>query len=394
MDNYNESHYTWKVILGSLGLIILTITLFYSNYLASELRASEEKNKELYIYALNSLLDSGDTSDSTEEVGIYVEDLGIEFEIQEKFQLPNIIDRGAEGMEADNWGEARDTNEVFLRKKIASFIADGEVPIDYPMGGGKIYIYNSPLVNLIRYYPIVQVFLVSLFIALGYYLLSTARTSEQNRVWAGMAKETAHQLGTPISAMLAWIEHLQESNTDRPEQLEVISELRQDVDRLELIADRFSKIGSDPELERTNIYDQLSDIEVYMKRRASRKVQFNFAKSDTPIYVLVNQHLFSWVLENLIRNALDAMDSEGTISTQLTIEGSVVYLLLIDTGKGIPSSKFKDVFRPGYSTKKRGWGLGLSLAKRIIEDYHKGKIFVKQSKLGQGTTFAIHLPLA
>jgi len=387
MKNYSASQNTWKFILGTLGLVILIVTLFYSNYLASELKASEEKNKELYIFALNSLLKpSEDESSNTFE---------IQLEIQQKFKLPNIIDRGInEEIEAGNWGGSRDTNQVFLRGKIEDFIASGEEPIDYPLGGGKIYIFNSPLLVLIQYYPIVQVILVGLFIALGYYLFSTARKSEQNRVWAGMAKETAHQLGTPISAMLAWIEYLKETNVDRPDQFEVVSELRKDVDRLELIADRFSKIGSDPELERTNIYHQLEEIRVYMKRRASRKVHFDFPESNEPLYVNVNQHLFSWVLENLIRNALDAMDGEGSITSKVRVEGQVVHLLLKDTGKGIPSSKFKEVFKPGYSTKQRGWGLGLSLAKRIIEDYHKGRIFVKQSKINEGTTFAIYLPVA
>ncbi|MFT6807342.1 MAG: hypothetical protein ACJA01_000562 [Saprospiraceae bacterium] len=385
MKNYSESHNTWKIILGSLGILI--VTLFYSNYLASELKALEDKNKELYIFALNSLLKPAEDESS--------KDYGLELEIQQKFQLPNIIERGInEELEASNWGASKDTNQVFLRSKIESFIKDGEDPIDYPLGGGKIYIYNSPLLQLIQYYPLVQVILVSLFVGFGYYLFSTARKSEQNRVWAGMAKETAHQLGTPISAMLAWIQYLNETNTDRPDQLEVVSELRKDVDRLELIADRFSKIGSDPELERTNIYDQLDDIKVYMKRRASRKVEFEFPESDVPLFVNVNRHLFSWVLENLIRNALDAMDGVGSISSQVIVDGQMVHLILKDTGKGIPSGKFKEVFKPGFSTKLRGWGLGLSLAKRIIEDYHKGKIFVKQSKLHEGTTFAIYLPLA
>ncbi|MFT4565712.1 MAG: hypothetical protein ACI9FN_000665 [Saprospiraceae bacterium] len=385
MKNYSESHNTWKIILGSLGILI--VTLFYSNYLASELKALEDKNKELYIFALNSLLKPAEDESS--------KDYGLELEIQQKFQLPNIIERGInEELEASNWGASKDTNQVFLRSKIESFIKDGEEPIDYPLGGGKIYIYNSPLLQLIQYYPLVQVILVSLFVGFGYYLFSTARKSEQNRVWAGMAKETAHQLGTPISAMLAWIQYLNETNTDRPDQLEVVSELRKDVDRLELIADRFSKIGSDPELERTNIYDQLDDIKVYMKRRASRKVEFEFPESDVPLFVNVNRHLFSWVLENLIRNALDAMDGVGSISSQVIVDGQMVHLILKDTGKGIPSGKFKEVFKPGFSTKLRGWGLGLSLAKRIIEDYHKGKIFVKQSKLHEGTTFAIYLPLA
>ena len=385
MNKYSEPHNTWKIILGSLGILI--ITLFYSNYLASELKALEDKNKELYIFALNSLLKPAEDESS--------KDYGLELEIQQKFQLPNIIERGInEELEASNWGASKDTNQVFLRGKIESFLKDNEEPIDYPLGGGKIYIYNSPLLQLIQYYPLVQVILVSLFVGFGYYLFNTARKSEQNRVWAGMAKETAHQLGTPISAMLAWIEYLKETNTDRPEQLEVVSELRKDVDRLELIADRFSKIGSDPELERTDIYDQLDDIETYMKRRASRKVRFDFPKTQEPLYVNVNQHLFSWVLENLIRNALDAMDGKGSITSRVTVDGKMVHLLITDTGSGIPSGKFNEVFKPGYSTKLRGWGLGLSLAKRIIEDYHKGKIFVKQSKVHEGTTFAIYIPVA
>lgn len=381
--NPNNSQHTWKIVLAAFGAGLLLVTLFYSNYLASELRKSEEKNKQFYI----------DGTKEVYEVQDFEEDITFLTDIQEKFALPSIIDRGEdEPLEASNWGEKRDTDQKYLRKKINQFKKSGKEPLDYPAGGGKIYIFNSPLVRLIQYYPLVQVFLVGLFIALGYYLFSTGRKAEQNRVWAGMAKETAHQLGTPISAILAWIEFLKEGNADRPDQLEVVGELEKDVERLELIADRFSKIGSDPELEATNIYDQLDAIETYMKRRASRKVEFDFPKDNESLSVNVNQHLFSWVLENLIRNALDAMDGSGTISASVSADTKEIQLLLSDTGKGIPSGKFNEVFKPGFSTKKRGWGLGLSLAKRIIEDYHKGKIFVKQSKVNEGTTFAIYLP--
>ena len=232
------------------------------------------------------------------------------------------------------------------------------------------------------------------FIALGYYLFNAARRGEQNRVWAGMAKETAHQLGTPISAIIAWIEFLKESNEERPDQLEVIGELRSDVERLELIADRFSKIGATPELEKANVYQLLGDIETYMKRRSPRKVTFDFPDPNQVQDVMVNQHLFSWVLENLIRNSLDALDGQGSISARIHEDVRSIIIDITDTGKGIPSSKHKEVFKPGFSTKKRGWGLGLSLAKRIIQEYHKGKIFVKSSKPNEGTTFTIQLPRA
>ena len=246
----------------------------------------------------------------------------------------------------------------------------------------------------VQYFPIAQFALIGFFVGLGYYLFNAARRGEQNRVWAGMAKETAHQLGTPISAIIAWIEFLKESNTDRPEELEVIGELRNDVTRLELIADRFSKIGSEPELEKARLFDLTEEIKDYMKRRSPRKVIFDFPEEDKGQYAMVNKHLFSWVLENLIRNSLDAMDGSGTISAQIKEDQRYITIDISDTGKGIPASKHKEVFTPGYSTKQRGWGLGLSLAKRIIEQYHKGKIFVKSSKANEGTTFSIQLPRA
>ncbi|MEL7221639.1 MAG: HAMP domain-containing sensor histidine kinase, partial [Bacteroidota bacterium] len=223
--------------------------------------------------------------------------------------------------------------------------------------------------------------------------LNASRRSEQNRVWVGMAKETAHQLGTPISAILAWIEHLKLVRAEDAETMEIAGELRNDVQRLELIADRFSKIGSTPKLDQINVYEEINICKDYMQRRAPRKVSFDFPSlEETPILVGINPPLFDWVIENLLRNALDAMDGKGEIAAEVYEDNTNVYIDISDTGKGIPAANFKRVFQPGFTTKKRGWGLGLSLTKRIIEDYHQGKIFVKKSEEGKGTTFTISLP--
>ena len=236
------------------------------------------------------------------------------------------------------------------------------------------------------------VFLVGLYILLGYFIFNSSRKAEQNRVWAGMAKETAHQLGTPISAILGWVEYLKDSYADNADHLEVLGELTKDVDRLELVADRFSKIGSEPVLKTANLYEELVDVMEYLKRRAPKKVIFDFVAPESDIFVQINKHLFAWVLENLMRNSLDAMDGKGLIKCIVGENQNYVFIELSDSGHGISGNKYKSVFKPGYSTKKRGWGLGLSLAKRIIEEYHGGKIFVKSSKPNEETIFAIHLP--
>ena len=258
--------------------------------------------------------------------------------------------------------------------------------------GNKIYYQESTLLRQLRYFPLIQLILIAAFVGLGYAGFSTERRSEQNRVWVGMAKETAHQLGTPISGIVAWLENLRAMREEDEEVIEIVDELRTDVSRLELIAERFSKIGSIPSLEPVNIYTELEKCRAYMQRRASRKVQFNFPDPESkPLGVRLNPPLFDWVIENLLRNALDAMDGIGSIQVNVTEEEHVVNIDVIDSGKGIPSSKFKTVFQPGFTTKKRGWGLGLSLSKRIIEEYHSGKIFVKKSEEGKGTTFSIRL---
>ena len=382
MDIYTKRS-NFKIALLFIGLILLAISVGYSGFLAKQLQDKEVKDAERYVLALETLNKNTDLDQDIEleESIITSADIQVVYQTDDGF---------LGGM---NWGMANDTNQVFLEEKIQSYIDAGKAPLK-AYGYSGIYPFNSKLMTYIRFFPILQGLLVALFIALAYFLFNSSKNAEQNRVWAGMAKETAHQLGTPISAILAWIEHLK-LTTEDPEQLEIIGELIKDVDRLELVADRFSKIGSAPLLQKTNIVKKLDDLKIYMKRRSSKGIDFDFPSPEgTPIYGQVNGHLFDWVIENLIRNALDAMDGKGQISANVLADDEFVTINLKDTGKGIPSSKFKTVFQPGFSTKTRGWGLGLSLAKRIIESYHKGKIFVKNSKINEGTTFTIKIPKA
>lgn len=384
MDIY-RSRSVWKIILTIFGGILLVVTLFYSNYLASQLEENENKQGSFYIEALNKVAKSEDLNASME----------LESAILDSIALP-VIFQGDDGtLTGSNWSAEQDTNTAFLQKKVEEFLKSGRKPEIADGYASLVYVFNSPTLTYIRYFPIVQFILVSIFVLFAYFLFNASRRAEQNRVWAGMAKETAHQLGTPISAILGWIEYLKTLMMGNPEQEEVLGELIKDVDRLELVADRFSKIGSTPALKEINLYDEVISCKEYMQRRSPKKVVYILPdRPEMDICVNINQHLFDWVIENLYRNALDAMDGQGRIETRIYREGHFACIDIQDTGKGIPSSKFKAVFKPGFSTKQRGWGLGLSLAKRIIESYHKGKIFVKSSKIDEGTTFTIKLPLA
>lgn len=384
MDIYKKRSY-WNILLALFGLLILLITLIYSNFLAQKLREREEANVKMYVYSMEELKKS--ENDLNMETGIYQDII-----INNKLRV--VLEDETGNLEGFNWDEDKNFDKEFLAKQKEIFLASDK---EYLQGSGsgyasKVYYFNTKLVDYINYYPYIQLLLVGSFILLGYFFLTGSKRSEQNRVWAGMAKETAHQLGTPISAIIAWIEHLKLTDIDE-EQSEIITELRRDVNRLELVADRFSKIGSSPVLISVNIYEEIDRCKKYMEKRASRKVKFEYpAGTDGNIPVKINKHLFDWVVENLIRNSLDAMDGKGTLSANIYEEGAYVNIDLKDTGKGIPSSKFSTIFQPGFTTKQRGWGLGLSLAKRIIENYHNGKIFVKNSKLNEGTTFTIRLP--
>lgn len=250
-----------------------------------------------------------------------------------------------------------------------------------------IFYKDSDLLQQLKYYPFFQFFIIGLFLLISYYLFSTSRKVEQNQVWVGMAKETAHQLGTPLSSLMAWVEYLKSKNVDE----NTIGELSKDITRLETITERFSKIGSTPKLEEENIHTVVNNTLEYLRSRISKKVTITLTSSkNDDLTAKVNPSLFSWVLENLIKNAVDAMKGEGTIMINIINQTQFIYIDISDTGPGISRSKHKTIFEPGFTTKKRGWGLGLSLVKRIIENYHAGKVFVKQSD-ANGTTFRIVL---
>ena len=373
----------WRILLAGLGMIIVVITSFYSYYLAQELSEKERKSVKLLSIALNEMNKNNDLN----------ADFTLQLEIAENNTVPIIVEDENGGLVGYNYNEQKNRDIDFLQRKKEQFLNRGVDPIEGTGYSKYIYFQHSKLYNYIRLYPLVQIFLVAIFILLGYLVFSASRREEQNRVWAGMAKETAHQLGTPISAILAWLEHLKMDDHTNENQREIIKELENDVDRLNLVADRFSKIGSAPKLEKSNIFALLDECKMYMEKRAPRKVSFDFPDVNAkPLFTNVNQHLFVWVIENLMGNSLDAMEGKGKISARVAENNDKLVIELSDTGKGIPESKFKTVFKPGYSTKTRGWGLGLSLAKRIIEEYHNGRIFIKSSKINEGTTFAILLP--
>ncbi len=384
MDIYAQKS-KWKWYLAAAGIIILLLTMGFTTYLSIKLGEEESRKAEVWLSAMQQLSDETKMDyDHTLNLKIIENNTSIPIILYDNV-LDSII-------AAKNFGAERDLDDAYLRTQLSRMQRGGAKMIE--VGPQQLFYEQSRILTLLKYFPIFQMLLIGTFIAFGYYTFSSARRGEQNRVWAGMAKETAHQLGTPISAMLGWIDHLKMIREEDEEIHEIADELRNDVARLELIADRFSKIGSAPELKEVNIYNELEDCRAYMQRRASRRVRFNFpdASAEKPIFANINSHLFVWVIENLLRNALDAMGGKGEIGAKVYEEPNYVCVDVWDTGKGIPSNKWKTIFQPGFSTKKRGWGLGLSLAKRIIEEYHAGKIFVKESKEGAGTTFAIRLP--
>ena len=303
-----------------------------------------------------------------------------------------VIITNATGTKVLNFGnldsvQMQDT--AYVRRQLKLMSAENTpLQIDF-MNTGKATIYyrTTDLVEQMKFFPIIQIIVIALYLIIAYLLFSWARRSEQNQVWAGMAKETAHQLGTPISSLMGWVELLKMQE----EPFAGTDEMEKDIERLQIVTDRFSKIGSVPVLEPTDIVPVVSDTMDYLQRRFSRKFEFDIQLPDHPVFTPLATSLFRWVLENLTKNAIDAMGDHGKINLELTEGTDTVIIDLSDTGKGIPKSQFKQVFNPGYTSKKRGWGLGLSLAKRIIEEYHKGKIFVKSSVVGQGTTFRIIL---
>jgi signal transduction histidine kinase len=289
--------------------------------------------------------------------------------------------------------------EAYLRESIAKLDADNQ-PIMISVQGRVVQLVHygeSELITKLRWLPYVEIAVAGMFIILGYIGFSYIKRHEQSNLWVGMSKETAHQLGTPLSSLMGWVELLKGQAGDRPTLLTTIAEMESDVSRLQIVTDRFSKIGSKPVLREENIYEAISAVIEYFRRRLptrfgdGKQFDISFASSNQPI-AKINRELFGWVIENLIKNALDSMESgKGKITFTLVTDTDSVLIDVADTGKGIDLKAKQDIFRPGYSTKVRGWGLGLSLSKRIIESYHGGKIFVKESRVGKGTTFRIRL---
>ncbi len=388
----------WKTWLIISGIIVLSLSTAYTYYVTDKLAEREHNTIQLISLVLQDLneADEEGTDNLDMSSNIHLDVLAGNKTIPVMLVLPS--------GEIESQFNFQPENEVldqdYLKRELEKIKKKGYEPFEivsyiYPNNPTKKYIYykNSKLLQLLSLFPLFQLLLIATFVAYGLYGLNAARRAEQNRVWAGLAKETAHQLGTPISAIMAWISLLENTLEKNDANQEVLEELDKDVRRLNLIAERFSKVGSKPELKNVSIVDVVDQALDYMKRRASRHVKFIFDKESLPdLKTRINPPLFEWVVENLLRNALDAMDGKGNIIVDIYEDGSKVCLDISDTGKGIASNKFKAVFEPGYSTKKRGWGLGLSLAKRIIEMYHKGRIFVKESKPNGGTTFTIQLP--
>ena len=384
-----------KTLLLFVAVVIGLASLLYTNWLTGKMANEERKKVELWAEATKRLAESGIQNGS--QAGI--EQLNtaylalIQSILEQNTTIPMVIVEpdGSFNYDANiSFSEGR--KEQVLSKELEKMKSHSE-PIRIDLSEEEddyllLYYRESNILRNLRYYPFVQLVVIIVFIIAAYSAFLATQRAEQNQVWVGMSKETAHQLGTPISSLMAWIEILKLNDVDTA----LIEEFEKDTQRLEKITERFSKIGSKPELVPTNIVEVLNSTVSYLKTRSSGKVKYEVTlPGETFYFIPLNAALFSWVIENLCKNAIDAIDNHGTITLALKEKENAMVIDVSDTGKGVPKSQFKTIFQPGFSTKKRGWGLGLSLAKRIVENYHKGKIFIKWSEPGKGTTFRIVL---
>jgi signal transduction histidine kinase len=385
LNNY-EIKKVLNVVLLIFAFLIGFFSLWYTNTLVKKLENQEREKIALWADATRLAV----SSDFDENVEFY------RSIIAANTTIPVILtdDQGnINGMvNIDSSGKDSD----FLQKKIAMMKKQNEPIVIELYEGYRNFIYyeNSKLLNQLRIYPYFQLGVIALFLGMSYFVFSYSRTSEQNKVWAGMSKETAHQLGTPISSLMGWLDYLKERKGDNKVMHKVLAEMQHDMDRLGLITERFSKIGSEPSLTVYNLYEVLEESVSYLNSRTSQKVEISIKNIDIfrTIDVAVNKPLFAWVVENLCKNAVDAMNGEGAIWFEVSGTGDeVIQFDVVDNGKGIPANRHTTIFKPGYTTKKRGWGLGLSLVKRIVENYHRGKIYVQSSETGKGTRFRIEL---
>ncbi|KRO65452.1 MAG: hypothetical protein ABR81_03790 [Cryomorphaceae bacterium BACL11 MAG-121128-bin16] len=397
MDIYAKKQ-KWKFVLIGFAILIGISSLFVTNMLVKELKLEERKKIELWAAATNQLVNltgEGDFSLAIKVISennnipvILVDDCDTILESR-NFEIYTKVDSFFFSIGILSPPEI---TPEFLRKELTSIKENGEAPIEVPIIGDTQWIYykDSVLLNRLRFYPIYQLGFIGIFMFIAYFIFSSSRRSEQNQVWAGMAKETAHQLGTPLSSLMAWLELLKSKEGMK----EMVVEMEKDIIRLETITARFSKIGSKPNLETINIIELLKESTNYLKSRFPEKVniKMNFEKEE--VLVPVSQVLLNWVIENICKNAVDAIKGKGEIEVSVIEEKTHVLINISDNGEGINRSILKNIFKPGVTSKKRGWGLGLSLSKRIVEQYHKGSLFVMQSEKGVGTTFTIKLPKA
>ena len=393
MNPYQQKK-RWKYSLLTFAVVIASGSLLYTSYLARNIARSERTRAEVWALSMKHLLIADDD-----------DFLGYVVSVRDSLSVPAIVTnkkgdvqftRGLDPtktyikMAAENNKALKYDPEYFKRE--LAYMQDQHTPIKYKVYGEEwlVFYKDSALLTQLKFFPYIQLSVIAIFLLVAYTAFSSSRKSEQNQVWVGLAKETAHQLGTPISSLMAWIELMKEKFNAEEDPL--IAEMENDVKRLEIVADRFSKIGSTPKLEEHRVYEVVKDFVDYFKVRVSKNITFQLT-GNPHLQAGVNVPLFDWVLENLLKNAVNAIEGKGSI--HVDISGNKikkqVFIDVTDTGKGIPRSKFDTVFQPGYTTRKRGWGLGLSLTKRMIENYHNGQIFVKDSELGKGTTFRIIL---
>lgn len=370
-----------RVLLIAVAVLIVAASLVVSRLLVRDLSNQERRNVEVWAEAMHQL----NTADETADLALVLRVL------EGNKNIPVVVvDPQGEVQECRNLNIRRESEADSIRQvkeEARNMRAGGRV---IRVGDWEVCYADSLMLRRLAWYPYVQMAVVLLFVAMALLAVVVSKRTEQNRVWVGLSKETAHQLGTPISSLTGWVEVLRETYPGD----EMIAEMSKDVKRLELLAERFSKIGSRPELHPENLNDTLEAVAHYMQRRVSNRVSLTLRLPEQALIVPLCASLFEWVVENLCKNAVDAMEGCGSITLSAGEEDERVWIEVQDTGKGIAAKNFKSVFMPGFTTKKRGWGLGLSLAKRIVEEYHGGRIYVKKSQLGQGTTFRIELKKA
>ncbi|HMG09723.1 MAG TPA: HAMP domain-containing sensor histidine kinase [Mucilaginibacter sp.] len=393
MNPYQQKK-RWKYFLLAFATVIASGSLFYTSYLVKNIARSERTRAQVWAMSMRQLFNSDDNDflqftiavrDSLTVPAIVTDEKG-DFKYKRGLDSTKTFIK----LEAENH-KGRTYDTTYFRREL-EYMKKQHEPIRYVALGEQrlVYYKDSPLLTQLRLFPYVQLTVIAIFLLMAYTAFSSSRKSEQDQVWVGLAKETAHQLGTPISSLMAWIELMKEKFNAEDDVL--VAEMENDVKRLEIVADRFSKIGSKPVLEDHPVYEVVKDFVDYFKVRVSKNIGFEMS-GNPHLKAGLNIPLFDWVLENLLKNAVNAIDGKGNIHIEIggNKVKNQVFIDVTDTGKGIQRSKFDTVFQPGYTTRKRGWGLGLSLTKRMIENYHNGQIFVKDSEIGKGTTFRIVL---